>query len=416
MAYLVSVHPPGWLRVLCGGELSDEGRAFAVDVAAPRGDHLGVCSGFQGSAVFGEFAVAFGDRALLVVGCGHRVGVCGFELGECVFDSPGLEYLLRCLKDFGQRSKVGFGITERSCLWHRRSRRNRGRSARSFGRLRRGKWWRSRGRSPMSLVTVGDGSDDPELGERFPACACHRFGVVDLRACPLEGVGASGAGVGGGESVLGKIGGLLREEAPVTVKYAFIAAEEGNHSVVSMCRWAKVSRSGYYAWRDREPSATTQRREILAAEIRFCFEHSDSTYGYRVSTPNWPAGARRWIRVRSARSCVSSGLVPCQPRPFRPVTTLAGDAADLPDLVRRDFTADAPATKLVGDITYIRTWEGWLYPATVLDCYSKKVIGYAMAEHMRTELVSDALGMAARNAAFNPGGTIFHSERFRVVV
>ncbi|WP_405182560.1 DDE-type integrase/transposase/recombinase [Nocardia sp. NBC_01377] len=113
---------------------------------------------------------------------------------------------------------------------------------------------------------------------------------------------------------------------------------------------------------------------------------------------------------------MSSGLVPCQPRPFRPVTTLAGDAADLPDLVRRDFTADAPATKLVGDITYIRTWEGWLYPATVLDCYSKKVIGYAMAEHMRTELVSDALGMAARNAAFNPGGTIFHSERFRVVV
>lgn len=67
----------------------------------------------------------------------------------------------------------------------------------------------------------------------------------------------------------------------MTVKYAFIASEEGNHSVVSMCRWAKVSRSGYYAWRDREPSATAQRREILQTEIRFCFDHSDGTYGYR---------------------------------------------------------------------------------------------------------------------------------------
>ncbi|WP_373864705.1 IS3 family transposase [Nocardia vaccinii] len=105
------------------------------------------------------------------------------------------------------------------------------------------------------------------------------------------------------------------------------------------------------------------------------------------------------------------GLVPCQPRPWRLVTTVAGDAADLPDLIRRDFTAAAPATKLVGDITYIRTWEGWLYLATVLDCFSKKVVGYAMAEHMRAELVSDAPLMAARDLPFRPDETIFHSDR-----
>jgi len=70
----------------------------------------------------------------------------------------------------------------------------------------------------------------------------------------------------------------------------------------------------------------------------------------------------------------------------------------------RDFTADAPALKLVGDITYIRTWEGWLYLSTVLDCFSKKVVGYAMAEHMRTELVADALRMAARTVPFRHGG------------
>lgn len=197
----------------------------------------------------------------------------------------------------------------------------------------------------------------------------------------------------------------------MTVKYAFIASEEGNHSVVSMCRWAKVSRSGYYAWRSRKPSATAQRREILASEIRYCFEHSDGTYGYR----RIHAQLARWgtaVDPDTVRMIMRElGLVACQPRPFRPVTTLAGDAAELPDLVCRDFTADAPARKLVGDITYIRTWEGWLYLATVLDCYSKKVVGYAMADHMRTELVADALRMAARNLAFAPGVTIFHSDR-----
>ena len=197
----------------------------------------------------------------------------------------------------------------------------------------------------------------------------------------------------------------------MTAKYAFIASEEGSHCVVSMCRWAKVSRSGYYAWRGRKLSATAQRREILEAEIRFCFEHSDGTYGYRrihaqlarLGTAVDPGTVRTIMR--------ELGLVPCQPRPWRPVTTIAGDSAGLPDLVRRDFTADKPAAKLVGDITYIRTWEGWLYLATVLDCFSKKVVGYAMAEHMRTELVTDALRMAARNLQFRQGETIFHSDR-----
>ena len=92
----------------------------------------------------------------------------------------------------------------------------------------------------------------------------------------------------------------------------------------------------------------------------------------------------------SGRVMRELGLVACQPRPFRPVTTIAGDAMELPDLVRRDFTATAPGCKLVGDITYIPTWEGWLFLATVLDCFSKKVVGYAMADHMRTSLVAEA--------------------------
>lgn len=197
----------------------------------------------------------------------------------------------------------------------------------------------------------------------------------------------------------------------MSVKYAFIAGEEGNYPVVKMCGWAGVSRSGYYEWRDRAPSATDQRRKRLHVLVRFAFEHSDGTSGYR----RIHAQLRRWGHFFDdetvRRAMRELGLVACQPRPYRPQTTIRGGDLGLPDLVRRDFTADAPGCKLVGDITYIRTWEGWLYLATVLDCFSKKVIGWAMADHMRTELVIDAMDMAVRNGHVRPGQTIFHSDR-----
>ncbi|GAB2558241.1 hypothetical protein GCM10027167_76650 [Nocardia heshunensis] len=105
------------------------------------------------------------------------------------------------------------------------------------------------------------------------------------------------------------------------------------------------------------------------------------------------------------------GLVACQPRPFRAPPPFAADQLDRPDLLRRDFTAAAPAVKLVGDITYIHTHQGWPYLATVLDYFSKKVVvGYAMADHMQAELVVDALTMAARNLPIRVGETIFHSD------
>jgi putative transposase len=138
----------------------------------------------------------------------------------------------------------------------------------------------------------------------------------------------------------------------VSVKFAFIAGEEGNYPIYKMCGWAKVSRSGFYEWRDRAPSATAVRRGELAALVQFAFKHSDGTSGYR----RIHAQLRRWGHYfddETIRSVMRElGLVACQPRPFRPVTTIAGDAAALPDLVRRDFTATAPGCKLVGDITY----------------------------------------------------------------
>lgn len=106
-----------------------------------------------------------------------------------------------------------------------------------------------------------------------------------------------------------------------------------------------------------------------------------------------------------------AGLRAAQPRKWQ-VTTRPDKlaAAGVRDLVRRDFTADTPGAKLVADITYVHTWQGWMYLATVIDCYSRAVVGWAVADHMRTELVIDAIEMAARSIHI-PEGAIFHSDR-----
>ena len=195
----------------------------------------------------------------------------------------------------------------------------------------------------------------------------------------------------------------------MTARYAFIDAEKAQYSIVKMCAWMGVSTSGFYEWRDRPPSATAQRRARLATLIEWIFNDSDHTYGHRRVHA---ALARQGERVTAelVRAIMRElGLVPCQPRPFRPTTTIGGDPGPIPDLVARDFHADTPGTKLVGDITYLPTWQGWLYLATVIDCHTKACIGYAMAEHMRAELVIDALQMAARNYPL-ADDAIFHSD------
>lgn len=194
-------------------------------------------------------------------------------------------------------------------------------------------------------------------------------------------------------------------------KYAFIASEEGHYPVRSMCIWAGVSRAGYYEWRERDPSATAVWRAELGRAVETVFADSDETYGYRrVHAVLARAGLA--CDPQTVRSIMAEkGLVAALPRRKGPRTTIAADATDLPDLLERDFTAEVPATKLVGDITYISTWAGWVYLATVLDCATKKVVGWAVAEHMRTSLVTDALAMAARNGHIKKGVTIFHSDR-----
>ena len=103
------------------------------------------------------------------------------------------------------------------------------------------------------------------------------------------------------------------------------------------------------------------------------------------------------------------GLVACQPRPWRPSTTEQGAAGPIPDLVNRDFSAEKPGQKMVGDITYIPTWQGWEYLATVIDCATRKVIGWAMGDNYKTPLITAAIEMAARNVDL-PADAVFHSD------
>lgn len=178
-----------------------------------------------------------------------------------------------------------------------------------------------------------------------------------------------------------------------------------------MCALLDVSRSGYYEWRERPASATASRRAVLLAAVTAVFTRHEGRYGHRrVHQILLRQGHR--CSVELVRDLMrQGGLRAAQAKKWQ-VTTRPDkhSAALVPDLVRRDFTADTPGAKLVADITYVHTWQGWMYLATVIDCYSKAVVGWAVADHMRTELVTDAIEMAARNIRI-PKDAIFHSDR-----
>lgn len=202
-------------------------------------------------------------------------------------------------------------------------------------------------------------------------------------------------------------------------RYEFINAEKATlnsdetrrYSIKQMCRWLEVSTSGFYEWLSRPASATAQWRERLKPLIVKAFTDSDGRYGHRriqEQLARWGQLCHRDVVRDLMREL---GLVPCQPRRSRKGTTRqAAKRADIPDLINRDFTATAPGQKLVGDITYIHTWEGWVYLAMVIDCFSRKIVGWSMADNYKTPLIQDAIKMAARNLKL-PAGAIFHSDR-----
>jgi putative transposase len=180
--------------------------------------------------------------------------------------------------------------------------------------------------------------------------------------------------------------------------------------VAMMCRLLGVSRSGFYEWLDRPVSPGAQRRVRLTEQIRAVFDDSGRTYGYRrVHAELLRAGVevddelvRRLMRA--------AGLVPVQVKRRRGLTVADQAAGPIPDLVGRDFTATEPGAKMVGDITQIDTGEGPLFLASVLDCFSKSVLGWSLDERYPARLVCAAMDMAARRIPL-PENAIFHSDR-----
>ena len=180
-----------------------------------------------------------------------------------------------------------------------------------------------------------------------------------------------------------------------------------------MCRLLKVARSSYYEWVDRIGVITTTaaRRADRTEAVKAVFEEFRQTYGCRRIAFVLNERGKECSIGLVADIMRAEGLVAVQPRAFK-VTTVAGEDDEyMPaDLIGRDFTAAAPGQRLVGDITYLRTGEGWLYLATVIDLCTRMVVGWQMADHMRTSLVTDALAMAKNHGHVQPNA-VFHADR-----
>ncbi len=192
--------------------------------------------------------------------------------------------------------------------------------------------------------------------------------------------------------------------------FRFIEAQKARHSVPHLCRMLGVSRSGYYAWRSRPPSERGRFDAVLTQKIETIHRQSRATYGAPRIHAELRALGIRCGRKRVAKLMRRVGLRGCL-RGRRMRTTYRKATQQVaPDLVSRDFASEAPDKLWVADITYVRTREGFLYLAFVLDAYSRKVVGWSMATHLRTELVVDALQMAIARRKPAPG-LVHHSDR-----
>src|SRR5664280_2507795 len=196
---------------------------------------------------------------------------------------------------------------------------------------------------------------------------------------------------------LQKSGDLVRERQ--AVKFAAIAdwADSNSYPVAFMCVELGVSRSGYYAWLTAAPSQRSKDDTTLIAIMKKLHAEARGNPGVR--------------RLHAGLAALGHRLIPTDGRAFPRLRMASAQASDLheapdtlarqpvpaPDLIGRSFCAERPNEKWCGDITYVKTWDGWAYVATVIDLYSRKLVGWAIADHMRTELVTAALDMAIAN-------------------
>jgi putative transposase len=205
------------------------------------------------------------------------------------------------------------------------------------------------------------------------------------------------------------------------VKFAFIQDMDeenerkprgGRFPVAFMCEMLGVSRAGYYAWRKRLPSAREREDVTLTTLIVAIHQAHKGRYGIDRIHADLARNGHRVSPKRVRRLARAVGLACVHPRPYKTTTVQdRANARGLVDLVGREFVPVAKDELWYGDITYIHTAAGWAFLATVIDGFSRKVVGWAVADHMREELVIDALSMAVRNREPRIGDVVFHSDR-----
>ncbi|MGM7777282.1 IS3 family transposase [Arthrobacter sp. KNU-44] len=218
---------------------------------------------------------------------------------------------------------------------------------------------------------------------------------------------------------LGKSQRLLCREAKVEDFYEFIEAEKANHPVVWLCRKLNVSRASYYRWRKPAgPSPRTVRHGELVTAVTKLYTKESGRAGRDQLTRLLNAAGTKVSAPTVGAIMREHGLRAIRTQAWKKTTLQDPQAKTahiqnhmLDDQGRRDFTSAVPGTRLVGDITYLRTGEGWLYLATVIDLFSGMVIGWAMAEHMRASLCTAALRMARNHGHLIGGPVVFHSDR-----
>ena len=186
-------------------------------------------------------------------------------------------------------------------------------------------------------------------------------------------------------------------------------AHQAHYPIATMCRVLGVSTSGYYAWRKRGPSARAQADAELGKQVQAIHARSDGTYGAPRIRDEWVDQGVDVGRRRIARLLRQAGLQGVTRRRGRWTTHRIEDAPKASDLVDRDFTASGPNQLWGADLTYVPTWEGFLYLAVVLDVWSRRIVGWAMADQGRCELVLDALNMALTQR--HPASVIHPSDQ-----
>lgn len=194
------------------------------------------------------------------------------------------------------------------------------------------------------------------------------------------------------------------------MKYQFIDRYRSLYRVEKMCRILKVGRSSYYTWKNRSKSMRDKVNDRLVLEIKVVHEKSRRIYGSPRITAELRASGIRCGKNRVARLMRENGIMAKTKRRFKITTDSKHNLPIAPNLLKQEFTADAPNKTWTGDITYIWTRQGWMYLAVVLDLFNREIAGWSMRKRITKDIVTEALTMATQRKRPQKG-LVFHSDR-----